>query len=53
LPGLGSKPFGAAESPAPSTRKTRNFDPAYCKRSAPHEAVNDGNLADRPRALIA
>ena len=47
------KPFAAAESPAPSTRKTRNFDPAYCKRSAPHEAVNDGNLADWRHAFTA
>jgi len=42
--------FDAAAVTAPATR---NFDPAYCKRSAPREAVNDGNLADWPHALAA
>src|ERR1700750_3063892 len=52
IPGLsrgGASP-SAASGPIPASG---NFDPAYCKRSAPREAVNDGNLAVWPQKGVA
>lgn len=48
----GVVPAAALGAAAGTTPATRNFDPAYCKRSAPREAVNDGNLADWPHAGV-